>query len=463
MKLFIIKLRRALHPKQRIIDFNKISLKTIQRFIDADKKNFGLIFFAFLIGLIAGLIGTIFRLTLDYLNTLRNILYAHNAHAGFVSYLLLVSLTVIGTLVAILLVKKVAPETSGSGVHEIEGALDGSRPLRWKRVIPIKFIGSLFSLGSGLLLGREGPTIQLGANVGKMIKDSLHLQDKVMNPLVSAGAAAGLASAFNAPLSGIIFVIEELHGHFRYTFFSVASIMVASSTADFVVRILIGVDPVIRMTVFQHPAPSAIWMFILLGIFFSFVGYLFNNFLVRSLDFVRNLNKRMLILYAIMVGIVIAIVGILNSNIIGGGYQTIRFVLDHSLTFSFLLILFVSRLVLTIMSYSTGVPGGIFAPLLALGVVFGMLFGNVMQYLFPALMITPGIFAVAGMAGIFASTVRAPLTGLVLAVEMTANFGLILPLLVTSITASVVTTAIGNKPIYTTLLKRTLENTKTPQ
>jgi CIC family chloride channel protein len=463
MKLFIIKLRRALHPKQRIIDFNKISLKTIQRFIDADKKNFGLIFFAFLIGLIAGLIGTVFRLTLDYLNTLRNILYAHNVHAGFVSYLLLVSLTVIGTLVAILLVKKVAPETSGSGVHEIEGALDESRPLRWKRVIPIKFIGSLFSLGSGLLLGREGPTIQLGANVGKMIKDSLHLQDKVMNPLVSAGAAAGLASAFNAPLSGIIFVIEELHGHFRYTFFSVASIMVASSTADFVVRILIGVDPVIRMTVFQHPAPSAIWMFILLGIFFSFVGYLFNNFLVRSLDFVRNLNKRMLILYAIIVGIVIAIVGILNSNIIGGGYQTIRFVLDHSLTFSFLLILFVSRLVLTIMSYSTGVPGGIFAPLLALGVVFGMLFGNVMQYLFPALMITPGIFAVAGMAGIFASTVRAPLTGLVLAVEMTANFGLILPLLVTSITASVVTTAIGNKPIYTTLLKRTLENTKTPQ
>ena len=102
--------------------------------------------------------------------------------------------------------------------------------MRWKRVLPIKFIASLFSLGSGLLLGREGPTIQLGGNIGKMIKDIFRQPDIENNPLVSAGAAAGLASAFNAPLAGIIFVIEEMHGHFRFNFYSVAAIMIGSST-----------------------------------------------------------------------------------------------------------------------------------------------------------------------------------------------------------------------------------------
>ena len=114
-----------------------------------------------------------------------------------------------GISIALYLVRKFAPEASGSGVQEIEGALDGLRPMRWKRVLPIKFIASLFSLGSGLLLGREGPTIQLGENIGDMIKDTFGKSDIESKSLMSTGAAAGLASAFNAPFVGIIFVIEE--------------------------------------------------------------------------------------------------------------------------------------------------------------------------------------------------------------------------------------------------------------
>ena len=109
------------------------------------------------------------------------------------------------------------------------------------------------------------------------------------------------------------------------------------------------------------------------------------------------------------------------------------------------------------LSYSVGVPGGIFAPMLTLGVILGMFFGTAMQHWFPSLISHPSIFAIAGMAGIFASTVRAPLTGLVLAVEMTSNFEMILPLIITTVTASVFTTLLGNKPIYTTLLKRTIQ------
>jgi len=434
---------------------HKKSWMSDQRFIDADTKNFSLIFFAFIVGAIAGTIGSIFRLTLTYIDVFREKLYAGAGNSGFISWVLPILFGVIGIGIALFLVKKFAPETSGSGVQEIEGALDGIRPLRWKRVLPVKFIASLFSLGSGLLLGREGPTIQMGANVGKMIKDVFKHSDEKTNPLVSAGAAAGLASAFNAPLAGVIFVIEEMHGHFRYTFFSVAAIMVASGTADFVVRILVGTDPVIKMMVFPSPPLLSIWLFIILGLLFSLVGYIFNKLLILSLDFFSDLSKIAMILSALLAGLVIVIVGMFYPKTIGGGYSTIRTVLDHSYTLQFLIILFIGRMLLTIFSYGTGVPGGIFAPLLALGVVFGMLFGNVMQLYFPELISYTGIYAVAGMAGIFASTVRAPLTGLVLAIEMTSNFELILPLIITTVTASLVTAQLGNQPIYTTLLERT--------
>jgi CIC family chloride channel protein len=162
----------------------------------------------------------------------------------------------------------------------------------------------------------------------------------------------------------------------------------------------------------------------------------------------------------ITVGLIIAIIGMFFPNLIGGGYDIITKGVGNSFTLSFLLFLFIARLLLSIFSYSTGAPGGIFLPMLTLGVIFGMLFGTSMQHYFPDLISHPGVYAIAGMAGIFSATVRAPLTGLVLAIEMTSNYELILPLIVTTVIASVFTALLGNEPIYTTLLKRTLENSK---
>jgi CIC family chloride channel protein len=434
--------------------------KSNQRFIDADLRNFSLIFHAFLVGIFAGVIGSVFRLTLAYIENFREGLFANAGDSGLISWVWPIVFAVVGIGVALFLTKNFAPETAGSGVQEIEGALDGLRPMRWKRVLPVKFIASLFSLGSGLLLGREGPTIQIGANVGKMAKDVFRRPEDETNSLVSAGAAAGLASAFNAPLSGIIFVIEEMHGHFKYNFYSVAAIMVAAGTADIVMRALVGADPVMKMTVFPSPALSGIWLFMILGVLFALIGYSFNKLLVASLDFFDNLSKGAVVFGGLTAGLTVALVGISYPELIGGGYNTIRSVLDHSFTLQALAVIFAVRMLLTIFSYGIGVPGGIFAPLLTLGVAFGMLFGSVAQFYFPELIAHPGVFAIAGMAGIFASTVRAPLTGLVLAVEMTSNYELILPLIVVTVTASLVTAQLGNDPIYTTLLKRTLRRAK---
>lgn len=433
----------------------KNSLST-QRFMDANTKNFRLIFFAFIVGLVSGIVGSLFRYILHLIEVFRDYLYSNVDKTDLFSWFFPLILGISGVAVSLFLIKKFAPEASGSGVQEIEGALDNLRPLRWKKIIPVKFIASLFSLGSGFLLGREGPTIQLGANIGKMIKDVFKQADDENNPLISAGAAAGLASAFNAPFSGIIFVIEEMHGHFKHNFFSVAAIMLASGTSDLVSRALIGANPVIKMTLFNTPSLSAVLLFIFLGIILSFIGFFFNKLLIISLDFFNN-YKNKLILLSIISGVLIAVIGIYSPDMIGGGYKTIRMALDNSITLQFLIVLFLGRFILTIFSYGIGLPGGIFAPLLAIGVLTGILFGAATQEYFPGLVQNPGIFAVAGMAGIFAATIRAPLTGLILAVEMTSNFELILPLIFTSVTASLFTTMLGNQPIYTTLLERTLK------
>ncbi len=435
--------------------------KSTQRFIDANAKNFNLIFFAFLVGLIAGLFGAVFRFTLSYVEDFRNNLYESVDKTNPGTWWLPLLFGVVGISIALFLVKKYAPEASGSGVQEIEGALDEIRPLRWKRVIPVKFIASFFSLGSGFLLGREGPTIQIGANIGKMIKDIFKQPDEGNNPLVSAGAAAGLASAFNAPFSGTIFVIEEMHGHFKHTFFSVAAIMLASGTADLVSRIIVGAAPVIEMRIFPSPSLSTIAFFIILGILLGLIGYIFNLLIIKSLNLFSNLAKRIMNVLIAILGISIVVVGVFYPDMIGGGYAPIKAALDNSYTLQFLIILFTGRLFLTVISYGVGLPGGIFAPLLSLGVLLGMFFGNITQFYFPELISNPAIFAVAGMAGIFAATVRAPITGLILAVEMTSNFELLLPLIFTVVSASLFTTLIGNQPIYTSLLKRSLEISKT--
>jgi len=414
------------------------------------------IFFAFVVGLVAGLVGSFFRLILEQIDLWRSSVFVLAKADGGMHWVFAIALAVVGVTVALFMVKRWAPEASGSGVHEIEGALDEVRVLRWKRIIPVKFIASLFSLGSGLLLGREGPTIQLGANIGKMVKDVFKLPEEHDNPLISSGAAAGLACAFNAPFSGIVFVLEEMHGHFKFSFYSVAAIMVASATADIVVRLLIGVDPVIRMMVFGQQALSTLWLYMVLGLVLSVLGFLFNRLLVFSLDVFTPLVNKSLLASGLVIGTTIAVIGIWFPELIGGGYTTVAESLEFTFGVKMLLVILVARFFLTLFSYGSGVPGGIFAPLLALGVLSGMAYGFMAQHFFPDLVDNPAVFAVAGMAGVFASTVRAPLTGIALAIEMTSNYELILPLIITTLVSSVVTSQLGNQPIYTTLLKRTL-------
>ncbi|MDO6518164.1 H(+)/Cl(-) exchange transporter ClcA [Zobellia uliginosa] len=430
------------------------------RSVNLDIRNYKLLLSALLIGVITGLLSSLFRLVLSRLSTLRATFQIGGADQLWQDWFWPMLFAFFGIWFSIFLVKKYAPEAAGSGIQEIEGALDGVRPVRWRRVLPVKFFASICSLSSGLLLGREGPTVQIGANVGKMVEDVFKQSVEEDNPLISTGAASGLASAFNAPFSGIIFVIEEMNGHFKFNFYSLAALMIGAGSADMVVRFLVGGGPILKTTIFTFENLSGLWLFVVFGLILSFIGIAFNKLLIEALDFFKKIRINPIVI-ALCIAFVITAVGLYSEDMIGSGYSTIANAYNDSFALKFLLALFVVRFFLSIMSYGSGVPGGIFTPLITLGVISGMLFGGMAQYFFPDVVQDPAIFGVAGMAGIFASTIRAPLTGLALSVEMTANYELILPLIFTAVTASVCTTMLGNAPIYSILLKRILHKGET--
>ena len=422
-----------------------------------DSRKGKLLLLSLVVGILAGILSSLFRFILLQIANLRHSLMQAGYEFNLLNMFLLTALASSFIFISLYLVRKFAPETSGSGIQEIEGALDGTRQLNWKQVIPVKFFASLFSLGSGLLLGREGPTVQLGAGIGKMVKDISKYPDEANNPLISSGSAAGLASAFNAPLSGIAFVIEEMNGHFKFNFYNLASIMIGAGTADLVVRLLLGSELSLPLRIFSGMDMSIYWLFPLLGILIGTFGLVYNRTIIFCLDLFKKFKEH-IVITSILLGIILVIAAYFSPDFIGAGYYTIHRGIQANYSVQFLLLLLLVRFILSGLSYGSGVPGGLFAPMLTIGIILGMIFGLLSQIIWPELVLNPGIFAVAGMAALFASTVRAPITGLALAVEMTANYELILPLILTTVTASVITTMLGNKPIYSTLLARVLKN-----
>ena len=411
-----------------------------------------------ILGILVGFVGGLFQLSIKYIGQFKNFLFTFYSSENIVlGWSIPIVTTVIFVVSSIWLVKKFAPEAAGSGVQEIEGTLENKRIIRWKRVLPTKFIAGSLSLSSGFVLGREGPTIQMGGSLGKMLSRVFYLGPEHTHILIAAGAGAGLAAAFNAPLAGILFVVEEMHSQFKWSFKSLQCVIVTAAFSDIVVRIMMGSTPDIMMTHFVSPSLSSLWIFVVFGCFFGVMGVIFNKYLIDFLNFFGKLKGASFWLTIVGVGILFGVLSKVWPDIIGGGYGVIPKALHYDILPSMLILVFVLRMISTWISYGTGVPGGIFAPMLALGTTFGMAFGYYANLFFPETIHQPGMFAVAGMSALFTATVGAPLTGIILVVEMTMNYALIMPLILTCFSATMVTYLLGSQPIYSTLLKRTLK------
>ena len=410
-----------------------------------------LILSAAVLGLAAGLIVSLFGYLLDQVDALRETLILRARSQAGAAGLIPILITVLCAGISVLLVRKFAPQAGGGGVPFLQAALRDGRALGWEKLLPVKFTACLFALGSGLLLGRVGPAVQLGAAGGDALAQRLKFSVEKRRLLLSAGAGAGLAAIYNVPAAGLAFSLEVLQGSFSLAAF--ISGLVAAGLADLTTRLLRGADASFSMPLYSPaPALSLPW-FALLGIAAGLFGDIYRRGLLGSLKMAARLPGKWLWARVIAISALVGLAGWFNLDWVGGGHRLTEIALSGQLAFRVIPLLLAVRLVLTILSLSSGAPGGIVAPLLALGALAGLLFGQALERFAPVTDLQPAVFAVAGMAALFAGVVRAPITAVLLAVEMTGDFYLILPLAIACLCAQWTARLLKSRPIYSELLQ----------
>lgn len=408
---------------------------------------------ACVVGAVAGAVGAAFHALLEEGAAQRSAIRFWLDNAPVPGWLLLMAAGALILVFALWLVRRFAPEAAGSGVQEVEALLAGERPpLRWRRVLPVKFFAGTLAVGSGLVLGREGPTIHMGAALGQMTSERLKLQPRENRALIAAGAAAGLATAFNAPLASIVFVTEELRDHFEYRFDTIQSVILACSAAVVVSGWLLGQGPDMPLPGLQEVPLETAPLFLLLGVLIGSLGVLFNHVLLGSVSAFRALSQPSAYLATALAGMLLGALIWFAPATVGGGEHLLEALLHGSPGLLFLIVLLAVRLLTTVGSYGLGLPGGIFAPMLALGTICGAAFAGLVNLVLPASALDAEVFAVAAMGALFAATVRAPLTGIILVIELTGAQALALPIILTCLTATFTAQGLGGRPIYSSLL-----------
>jgi chloride channel protein, CIC family len=403
-----------------------------------------------IVGAISGLVGAVFRLVLTRADQWRDtcIAWAH-AH-GYWGLLIVTAACAVAVAIAASLVRRLSPHASGSGIPHVEAVLRQELvPQSPLRLIPVKFVGGVLAIGSGLALGREGPSVQMGASVAHLVGIICRCPWPVSRVLFAAGAGAGLATAFNAPFAGAIFVLEELVRRFE-TGTAIAALG-ASATAIAVARLILGDMPDFAVQTFAPPPAVTGPLFLALGITAGILAIVYNRTLLATLALAAWFGRVPVELRAGVIGAAVGALAWYAPDLVGGGDLLTQRALAGRELLSVIPLLLLLRLVLGNVSYAAGTPGGLFAPLLVLGAELGLLFGELCRLAFPNLGIVPEAFAVVGMAALFTGIVRAPLTGMVLVTEMTASVTILLPMLAACFAAMLVPTLLRDAPIYDSL------------
>lgn len=432
----------------------------LQRLMRRDKTPVALLLLAALVGILTGLVAVAFDKAVNFIFHSRLNWLADQASNPLLNVLCAFFAAALLGALGYWLVRRFAPEAGGSGIPEIEGALEELRPVRWWRVLPVKFIGGMGALGSGMVLGREGPTVQIGGNIGRMCTDMFGVRSsEARHTLLATGAAAGLSAAFNAPLAGILFIIEEMRPQFRYSLISIKAVFVGVIMSSIVFRLFNGNEAIINIGQLKDAPTSTLWLYLLLGILFGGCGVAFNRLIFWTQDQFQRLHHGRTAPWVLWGSLLAGICGVLGwilPEAISGGITLIPDFSAGHFTALGLFALFALRVVITICCFASGAPGGIFAPMLTLGTLLGTCFGQLCAHWFPGYQLEAATFAVAGMGALFAASVRAPLTGIVLVLEMTNNYQLILPMIITCLGATLAAQFFGGKPLYSSLLARTL-------
>jgi CIC family chloride channel protein len=408
-------------------------------------------------GLLAGGLAVAFHAGLDAALAERERLTAWARPLGPTGAVLLMSVCGAAVGLAVWLTGRLAPQAAGSGIQHVEGVARGLFPIWPLSIVVVKFVGGILGIGGGLVLGREGPTVQMGASFAHRLALRLGVSDADRRILLAVGAGAGLTGAFNAPLAGTLFVVEELKCPFQPAIY--LGTLLASVVTDVCVRYCLGpvADLALPSQILAPPLFDLVPV-MLLGVFGGVLGALFNASLMTTFTVVDRWKERVPSLaLGLALGAVLGGVAWFVPALPGGGVTFARRVLDGDIATTAVGWLLPLSFVLTIASYTIGAPGGIFAPLLVIGAALGLAVHGGWHAAFPSWAGSMPVFAAAGMASLFAGIVRSPFTGAVLLVEMTGSYALVLPLVAASLVAHAVAGATGSRPIYESLLDRELE------
>jgi chloride channel protein, CIC family len=411
---------------------------------------------ALVVGAASGLIGALFRLTLIWCDGLRDQWIAWARTGSFAGLLIVIGGTAAAVALAAWMVRRIEPHASGSGIPHVEAVLHGDLPPAPARLMLVKYIGGALAIGFGLALGREGPSVQMGANVANWIGTLFRRAWPDCRVLIAAGAGAGLATAFNSPIAGAVFVLEELGRKFELRIAIAA--LGASTAAITVARLFLGDAPDFQVQTFANASPPTILLYIALGAIAGLAGVAYNRTLLGALAVSDRLARYPVEVRAAFVGAGVGALALFAPGLVGGGDLLTQAALAGVPALAVLPALFLLRFYLGAISYAAATPGGLFAPLLVLGAQLGLFCGILFAHWFPGLNITPEAFAVVGMAALFTAIVRTPLTGIVLVIEMTAAFVLLLPMLAACFAAMLVATLLRDEPIYDSLRERTMRS-----
>ncbi len=424
-------------------------------------RNLGLYLWAVAAGLAAGLLAAAFEQALSLATRFRAGFEELGPFLHGVPFSMLCSALLAAA--SVWLVLRFDPDCAGSGIPQVEAALSRGRAFSWPRTLLVKLASGALAIAGGLTLGREGPTVQMGAAAGRALAGGRGLDSERARVLLAAGAGAGLAAAFHAPIAGTVFVLEELKV-LRSLRHAVAALL-AAAAADGVCRWLVHPAPLLGQADLAQPPLYALAFFLVAGAAAGVLASVFNRSLLSSLDAFARLtgaSVRRKVLLGAAVGALVGFVGGFEPGWLGSGESLVSRSLQATPAASAAAAVLAARFGMTLASYSSGAAGGLFAPLLVLGCEAGLLMSHGASALFPGAGLDPAAVAIVAMGALFAGSVQAPLTGVLLMIEMTGAFRLLLPLLVASLAARFVARALKTRPIYESLLERLLDPARAP-
>ncbi|WP_342561077.1 ClC family H(+)/Cl(-) exchange transporter [Paenibacillus sp. FSL R7-0345] len=414
------------------------------------------------VGVLSGVVVVFFRFVLEYVLEQVLIFYRYQLNHLWIIPLWFIVLIVSGWATGMLVKKQ--PAISGSGIPQVKAVLQNKLEVNWWKAVSAKFIGGTVSIGAGLSLGREGPSIQIGALVAQGFSRLMRRTKTEEHMLITCGASAGLAAAFNAPIAGVIFALEEVHMNFSPLVMIAA--LASSLMADFVSKEFFGLNPVFHFSSIGAIPLSQYFHLILLGFIVGAAGIGFNKGIYAFQDLYRKITWLPAHYRPVIPFVMAGIVGLFLPSVLGGGNNLVNDLVAGAFQIKFLLIILAIKFLFTMFSYGSSAPGGIFLPMLVIGALIGVIYSKLMNGLIGAPVLSESSFLILAMAGLLTASLKAPITGIILITEMTGSFTNLLSTGVVCLAAYMTAELFRSYPVYEVLLERFLHQgrgTRSPE